>query len=335
MICNSQLDGLDVESARAAKIAMQKEWCASQPEQLGEPAKSRFQKLYQLLSSGKLRVKVVPDERFGLIHGKAGVITMTDGRKTSFIGSSNETFSGWKSNYELVWEDESIEAVEWVQEEFDSLWRSPYAVELADFVILDLERLTRRVVITTVERWREAPEAAAAVIEAPIYRQEIGLWEHQKYFIKMAFDAHNGPFGARLVLADMVGLGKTLQLAISAELMALKGDKPVLILAPKTLLEQWQDEMKNMLQMPSARWNGRQWIDENGIVYPPLGPEGIKQCPRRVGETWGLVAKTKDPIPTTFWPSYNRFRRGPAACCSPPRRQFSFIRSKPGISFIF
>ena len=91
------------------------------------------------------------------------------------------------------------------------------------------------------------------------------------------------PFGARFVLADMVGLGKTLQLAISAELMALKGDKPVLILAPETLLEQWQDEMKNLLQMPSARWNGRQWIDENEIVYPPLGPESIKQCPRRVG----------------------------------------------------
>jgi hypothetical protein len=295
MVCNSQLDVLDVETARAAKIAMQKEWCASQPEQLGELTKPRFQKLYQLLSSGKLRVKVVPDERFGLIHGKAGIITMTDGRKTSFIGSSNETSNAWKLNYELVWEDDSPDAVQWVQEEFDSLWRSPYAVDLADFVLQDLERLTRRVVITTIKDWREIPEPAATVIEAPVYREEIGLWEHQKYFIKMAFDAHIGPFGARFVLADMVGLGKTLQLAISAELMALKGDKPVLILAPKTLLEQWQDEMKNLLQMPSARWTGRQWIDENGIVYPPLGPEGIKQCPRRVGLVSHSVIVSRTP----------------------------------------
>jgi superfamily II DNA or RNA helicase len=295
MVCNSQLDVLDVETARAAKIAMQKEWCASQPEQLSEAAKPRFQKLYQLLSSGKLCVKVVPDEGFGLIHGKAGVITMTDGIKTSFIGSSNETSNAWKLNYELIWEDDSADAVQWVQAEFDSLWTSPYAVDLADFVVQDLERLTRRAVISTIKDWREIPEPAAIVIEAPVYRQEIGLWEHQKYFIKMAFDAHMGPFGARFVLADMVGLGKTLQLAISAELMALKGDKPVLILAPKTLLEQWQDEMKNLLQMPSARWNGRQWIDENGIMYPALGPEGIKQCPRRVGLVSHSVVVSKTP----------------------------------------
>jgi hypothetical protein len=114
MVCNSHLDVLDVETARAAKIAMQKEWCASQPERLGELAKPRFQRLYPLLLSGKLRVKVVPDERFGLIHGKAGVITMAGGKKTSFIGSSNETSNAWKLNYELVWEDDSPDAVQWV-----------------------------------------------------------------------------------------------------------------------------------------------------------------------------------------------------------------------------
>jgi hypothetical protein len=131
MVCNSQLDVLDVETARGAKIAIQREWCASQPEQLGDQAKPRLRKLYQLLSSKKLQVKVIPDARFGLIHGKAGVITMTDGRKTSFIGSSNETSNAWKLNYELLWEDDSPAAIQWVQEEFDSLWESPYAVELA------------------------------------------------------------------------------------------------------------------------------------------------------------------------------------------------------------
>jgi len=53
--------------------------------------------------------------------------------------------------------------------------------------------------------------------------------------------------------------------------------------------------MKNLLKMPSARWNGRQWIDENGIVYPPLGPEGIKQCPRRVGLVSHSVIVSRTP----------------------------------------
>jgi len=36
----------------------------------------------------KLKGKVLPDEAFGLIHGKAGVITRTDGSRVSFIGKS-------------------------------------------------------------------------------------------------------------------------------------------------------------------------------------------------------------------------------------------------------
>ena len=50
-----------------------------------------------------------PDEAFGLIHGKAGVITRTDGSRVCFIGSANESRTAWVSNYELVWLDESEE----------------------------------------------------------------------------------------------------------------------------------------------------------------------------------------------------------------------------------
>ncbi|MGI6551004.1 MAG: helicase-related protein [Syntrophomonadales bacterium] len=89
--------------------------------------------------------------------------------------------------------------------------------------------------------------------------------------------------GARYVLADMVGLGKTVQLALSAQLMAFYGDKPILVIVPKTLLWQWQDEINTLLDMPSAVWNGREWVDENGVRYPASGDGAIKKCPRRVG----------------------------------------------------
>jgi hypothetical protein len=56
-------------------------------------------------------VRLLPDEVFGLIHGKAGVITLADGAKTCFMGSANESRSAWQLNYELVWEDPSPEAV--------------------------------------------------------------------------------------------------------------------------------------------------------------------------------------------------------------------------------
>ncbi len=294
VVCNSDLELRDVETARAAQYAMRREWCEAEPEKYGPASQPRLSKLYELLHSGKLQIRVMPREKFGLIHGKAGVITLCDGRRTSFIGSANETYGAWKMNYEILWEDDSAEAVKWVREEFDALWNSPFAIPLSDFVIQDIGRLARRVVIPSVEDWRREPDPSMTVIETPVYRRENGLWEHQKYFVQLAFEAHKRN-GARFVLADMVGLGKTVQLALAAQLMALYGSKPVLILAPKTLLLQWQDEMKNLLDMPSAVWNGKQWIDENGIEYPVLGPGGISKCPRRIGvvSTGLIISKSE------------------------------------------
>src|SRR6185369_3725814 len=136
-------------------------------------------RLHHLLASGKLQVRVLPDQHFGLVHGKAGVITLTDGSKTSFLGSVNESKSGWSLNYELLWEDSSPEAVEWVQEEFDALWSHHAAVPLSDFVIEDIDRLSRREVITSVEEWTEKtqpqiedPQAASVFVESPVYRKQ-------------------------------------------------------------------------------------------------------------------------------------------------------------------
>jgi hypothetical protein len=297
VVCNSCLQPLDVQTARAAKWGMHREWCASLSAEIGAPMKARLQRLYDFLSSGLLKVKVLPDEAFGLIHGKAGVITRTDGSRVCFIGSANESRTAWVSNYELVWLDESEEGVRWVQEEFDALWSSPQAVDLAEAVVQDVARLIHRTVVPDIDSWKQQDaHPAEPTVELPIYRRENGLWAHQKSFIKLAFDAHkNG--GARYLLADQVGLGKTVQLALAAKLMALYGDRPILILVPKPLMIQWQDELWNLLEMPSARWNGRQWIDEQGVTYPEFGPQGMKKCPRRIGiMSTGLIIRGSETV---------------------------------------
>ena len=315
MVCNSELTRADVETARAAQMAVRRAWCAFEPEKLldgvsGVPVRERYARLFKLLHSGKLQVRVLPDSTFGLIHGKAGVITMQDGSKTCFMGSANESRSAWRMNYELVWEDVSLEAVKWVQEEFDALWGSPAAVPLADFVIEDIARLSERRVVRTVSDWAApengTPDPAPAVIESPVYRKEVGLWEHQKYFVKLVLDNHNGPMQqARFVLADQVGLGKTLQLAMSALLIALTGDKPILVICPKTLVWQWQGEMRDLLAMPSAVWDGRHWVDERGIEYPSTGPETTRKCPRRVGiVSSGLITRGSEVVDHLLGLSY-------------------------------
>lgn len=297
VVCNSEIEIDDVRTASAAVNAMRREWCSAKPEEIYSNALDRLKKLYDLLKSEKLKIKVIPNDIFGLIHGKAGVITLKDRSKTSFIGSVNETYAAWKLNYEILWEDDSQEAVDWVQEEFDYFWNSPYAIPLSDFVIEDIKRIADRKVIHTVDEWKGISEPASAVVESPVYRQEFGLWEHQKFFVNLAFNDHKKTYGARYVLADMVGLGKTIQLALSAQLMALYGDKPILIIAPKTLLWQWQDEMNNLLDMPSAVWTGKEWVDENDIKYPNSGDTAIKKCPRRVGIiSQGLITANSETI---------------------------------------
>jgi len=298
MICNSDLDPQDLITAAAAQAALRRSWCAGKPEDAPPAALPRYRKLYEALTSKKLEVRVLPDSAFGLIHGKAGVLRYADGTATSFMGSVNESLSAWKLNYELLWEDNDPDTIAWVQAEFDALWNDPRAVDLSvcPFIVQDVQRIVARTVIEPAELATIADPtlvAAAAAVETPVYRRDQGLWPHQKYFARLALERHRLG-GARLVLADQVGLGKTVQLAMAAMLMALDDPDggPILVLAPKPLLQQWQDELMELLSLPSARWNGKAWVDENDLEYPSDGAKSLGKCPRRIGlVSQGLVVR--------------------------------------------
>ncbi|WP_119673931.1 helicase-related protein [Deinococcus sp. RM] len=293
MVCNSDLNPSDVAVAKIAEEQQRRRWHDSKPElqlvNAPPDTRERLRLLHAGLLSGQIEIRVLPDEAFGFMHGKAGVIT--NGARTAFMGSVNDTANAWSRNYELLWEDTTPEGVAWVQAEFDALWTHPMAVPLARAVIDDLDRLAGRHDLT-LQEWRDLlqhdlrsgghdlKEVLAPLIEAPLYTSETGLWPHQKAFIHQTVLAHSGPFRrARLLLADQVGLGKTLQLAVSAQIIALQGEKPVLIGVPKTLLGQWQAEMWDLLRVPSARWDSgaKGWIDERGRLT-----RGFQNCPRRI-----------------------------------------------------
>lgn len=298
IICNSDLDPQDLATAAAAQAALRRSWCTGRPEEAPPSAIPRYRALYEALTSKKMEVRVLPDSAFGLIHGKAGVVRRADGSATAFLGSVNESASAWKVNYELLWEDSDPETIAWVQEEFDALWNDPRAMDLAccPFIAQDVQRIISRKVIEPEELQAlvdPTAAAAAVAVESPVYRCEQGLWPHQKYFARLALERHRLG-GARLVLADQVGLGKTVQLAMAAMLMALDDPDggPILVLAPKPLLQQWQDELMELLLLPSARWNGRAWVDENDLEYPSEGPKSLGKCPRRIGlVSQGLVVR--------------------------------------------
>ena len=222
----------------------------------------------------------MPKDRV-FIHGKAGLIEAQDGSTTCFHGSINETMSAFAQNYEILWEDTSPEGVAWVEEEFQALWKDSFP--LPDAIIDEIKRVADRMEIRFEETTPDEM-AAAAVAESPIYRGGEQLEPWQRAFVVM-FVKHRETYGkARLLLADEVGLGKTLSLATCALVSALMDDGPVLILCPATLTLQWQVELKDRLGIPSAVWlsTKKAWLDHTGHIIKTRGPEDIGRCPYRI-----------------------------------------------------
>jgi len=281
IVCNSELDAADVAvSKHVRETALKERWNEAPAEVEALLHRDRYRRLHDLLTSGRVEIRVVPKDRV-FIHGKAGVIETSDGNKTCFLGSINETKSAFAQNYEILWEDPSPEGVAWVEEEFDALWQDAYP--LPDAIVEEIKRVADRVEIRFDEtKADELP--AAALAESPIYRGGEQLQPWQRSFVTM-FLQHRETYGkARLLLADEVGVGKTLSLAASAMISALLGDGPVLILCPSTLTVQWQVELSDKLGIPSAVWASTKkvWLDPKGHVIKTRGAEDITRCPFRI-----------------------------------------------------
>src|SRR5216684_4266577 len=294
IVCNSELDAADVAvSKHVRETALKERWNEAPSEVEALLHRDRYRKLHALLTSGRVEIRVVPKDRV-FIHGKAGVIEAAIGSKTCFLGSINETKSAFAQNYEILWEDTSPEGVAWVEEEFEALWKDSFP--LPDAIIEEIKRVAERVEIHFGDlKTDEVP--AAALVESPIYRGGEQLQPWQRSFVTI-FLKHRETYGkARLLLADEVGVGKTLSLAASAMVSALLDDGPVLILCPATLMLQWQVELKDKLGIPSAVWLSAKkvWMDEHGHIIKTRGPEDITRCPFRIAiVSTGLIVHDSD-----------------------------------------
>ena len=87
MVCNSCLNPLDVQTARAAKWGMHREWCASLPAEIGAPMKAKTGRRGSM-SAGKARRSRQRD---------GGRISMTGSRSTSPHGNAWGCFPSRRS----------------------------------------------------------------------------------------------------------------------------------------------------------------------------------------------------------------------------------------------
>ncbi len=281
IVCNSELDLVDFKVATYRDVGIKERWNDVDVAAEALLKKERYQYLDTLLKQGNVEIRVVPKERL-FLHGKAGSIHYADGRRRAFMGSVNDSKSAFSQNYELVWQDDDAESADWVEQEFWALWQQ--GVPLPEVVIAEIYRVANRQEVT-VDVLSPADMPAAAMAEAPIYRTGEQLQPWQRSFVTL-FLQHRETYGkARLLLADEVGVGKTLSMATSALVSALLDDGPVLILSPSTLTLQWQIEMQDKLGIPSAVWSSQRkvWLGNEGqMLSPPGDAAAIKKCPYKI-----------------------------------------------------
>lgn len=289
IVCNADLDPRDITAADLSQKARDQAQVAKWHEQESDLdsllERPRWRRLHEILTAGNLEIRVVSRENAPFLHGKAGVITRDDGSTSSFIGSINETAQGWNHSYEMVWEDRSEEAANWVHAEFEWLWSK--GVPLSQAVIDEIGRTAEKVEVQ-IEEMRDDPVglAKAATVESPLLQRGESLAPWQKAFVNI-FVEHTQKYGAaRILLADEVGVGKTLSMAATGALSTLMGHGPFLILCPATLTWQWQMELWDKLALPSCVWGrspAKGWVDHQGHLYRSRGPEDIGRCPSQIG----------------------------------------------------
>ncbi|MBK6787000.1 MAG: DEAD/DEAH box helicase family protein [Betaproteobacteria bacterium] len=202
--------------------------------------------LATLVKVGALDIRLaVRSGAVGIYHEKLGIFRDAWGKRVSFIGSANETWSAWhhEGNHESIevfcdWKDESEAArVTDHAVHFERLWNSevpglqtisfPEAqrCRLVDLALADLDRVEKDRIAEVSSKRRPLPHQTAA-IEA---------WERA---------------GRRGIFEHATGSGKTFTALVAVRRHVSQG-WPALILVPsQLLLEQWAVEVRE--ELPEA-----------------------------------------------------------------------------------
>lgn len=176
IVCNVDIHPDDLKVAQLREAKMIGRWNDKAIEAEALLNRERYRRLDAFLTKHGQAVRVAPDSICGFVHGKAGVIELADGRKLGFIGSMNETRSGWQRHYEILWEDDSPDGIEWIEKEFEFIWNA--ARPLPEAVIREVRRRGYRREVLFDEIDDDDALAPAALIESPFiakaYRSSLG-----------------------------------------------------------------------------------------------------------------------------------------------------------------
>ncbi|MHA1690715.1 MAG: DEAD/DEAH box helicase, partial [Candidatus Heimdallarchaeaceae archaeon] len=238
-------------------------------------SKQRLEALAWMLVEKRLEIRVaIPKQTFlgkgnGIFHQKRLLFYDSEDNIISAIGSSNETKMAWTQNGENLvvfasWRPGNDQFIKRQQDAFEALWTDtdpdfrvyslPEVVEKKLREKYYPNKLLTRDPDETIEPPVVDTNKLEKLVPAARFVKEVGtlrglehlglgpvrLYPHQVSVMKFALDR----FPHRVLIADEVGLGKTIEVGSVIKRLIEQGTaERVIILAPKNVTRQWQDEM--------------------------------------------------------------------------------------------
>jgi len=240
-------------------------------------AKKRLEVLAWMFHEGHLEVKVVLPHHvlptdFGIFHYKTLIFKDAHGDFIAAEGSANETEPAYTVNGERLvvfysWREGDKERIDDTVRSFERIWGDQHP----DFECFELPEAVRRAIIRwkpssppasdPEEEFEEAERKAYGLLPAArlvrllartklLAHMGLGpvrLYPHQTRAVNLARSHY--PF--RVLFADEVGLGKTIEAAATLKLLWMTGyARRILVLTPKNVMRQWWDELRSKFTMP-------------------------------------------------------------------------------------
>ena len=223
-----------------------------------------------LVKEGRLEIRVaIPRLGGGIFHQKVGIFTDEQGYSIAFTGSLNESRLGWLVNDESLtvfnsWDSQPYLAP--LVSEFERLWRN----QADSSMVIPIPEALRQNLIEFApaappdfkapigtrqakddgrsplrnELWEAISHALVNDPQTTIETTAAELWPHQlSFWRRYGRDVEAPP---RVLIADEVGLGKTIQAGAVLKTLINRGQADrVLILTPAVARWQWQQELRH------------------------------------------------------------------------------------------
>ncbi len=240
--------------------------------------KRRLEALAWMFNKGILEVKVVLPRHLylgqtGIFHYKSLIFKDKEGGIIAAEGSANETEPAYTVNGERIvvfysWREGDKERVTDLVQSFERIWNA----EHPDFEVFNLPEAVYRAIVKFEPKSIPQVETTAPQIAAPgllpacrfvrilprircLAHMGLGpvrLYPHQARAVSLARERY--PF--RILFADEVGLGKTIEAGACIKLLWMTGYvRRVLVLAPKNVARQWWDELRGKFGLPAYLFN--------------------------------------------------------------------------------